>query len=66
MINLFQGGGIYSYGGQHAANFSTGSDAFAGQPGDTDPFAGFRYTSFVQTIDTVNTGAGTRVRTTSG
>jgi hypothetical protein len=63
MINLFQGGGVYSYGGSTPlANFvNWAADAFAGQPGDTDPYAGFRYTSFVQTIDTVNpanTGRG--------
>jgi hypothetical protein len=56
MINLFQGGGIYGYGESTAvANFQDWiRDAFAGQPGDTDPYAGYHYNTFVQTIDTVN------------
>ncbi len=29
-------------------------DAFQGQAGDTDPYAGFHYNTFVQTIDVVN------------
>jgi hypothetical protein len=62
MINLFQGGGIYSYGGANpTANFqSYAQDAFAGQAGDTDPSAGYRYNTFVQTVDQVNTVAGTQ------
>ena len=62
MINLFQGGGIYSYSGtNNNANFqSYVQDAFAGQPGDTDPFAGYHYTTFVQTVDVINTTAGTQ------
>jgi hypothetical protein len=62
MINLFQGGGIYSYSGtNNNVNFqSYAADAFAGQAGDTDPFAGYHYTSFVQTVDVVNTAAGTQ------
>jgi hypothetical protein len=62
MINLFQGGGIYSYSGtNNNANFQSYiQDAFAGQAGDTDPYAGYHYTSFVQTIDVVNTAAGTQ------
>jgi len=55
MINLFQGGGIYSYGGTALANFqSWASDAFAGQPGDTTTNAGKLYSTFVQTIDNIN------------
>ena len=56
MINLYQGGGVYSYSGATSlANFQNwAADAFAGQPGDTDPYAGYHYTSFVQTIDTKN------------
>jgi hypothetical protein len=56
MINLFQGGGIYSYSGSTPlVNFQAwAQDAFAGQPGDTDPYAGYHYTSFVQTVDAVN------------
>jgi hypothetical protein len=62
MINLFQGGGIYSYSGSTSLlNFqSWAQDAFAGQTGDTDPYAGYHYTSFVQTVDTLNTAAGTQ------
>ena len=58
MINLFQGGGIYNYSGTTAVqNFqSWASDSFRGQPGDTDPYAGYHYTSFVQTVDQLNTG----------
>ncbi len=58
MINLFQGGGVYSYAGSTAlANFqSWAQDSFRGQPGDTDKFAGYHYTSFVQTVDQLNTG----------
>jgi hypothetical protein len=62
MINLFQGGGIYSYGGANATqNFQYyAQDAFAGQAGDTDPSAGYRYNTFVQTVDQVNTAPGTQ------
>jgi hypothetical protein len=62
MINLFQGGGIYSYSGTNTTiNFqSYAQDAFAGQTGDTDPFAGYHYTSFVQTVDQINTVPGTQ------
>jgi hypothetical protein len=56
MINLFQGGGVYSYGeSTPLANFKDWvQDAFAGQVGDTDPYAGYHYNTFVQTIDVVN------------
>jgi len=62
MINLFQGGGIYGYSGATPLlNFQSWvQDAFAGQAGNTDPYAGYHYTSFVQTIDVVNTAAGTQ------
>ncbi|HWB32769.1 MAG TPA: TonB-dependent receptor [Acidobacteriaceae bacterium] len=62
MINLFQGGGVYSYGDSSPLiNFQDWiQDAFAGQPGDTDPYAGYHYNTFVQTIDAVNTAAGTQ------
>jgi len=62
MINLFQGGGIYSYGDTTTLlNFQDWiQDAFAGQAGDTDPYAGYHYNTFVQTIDVVNTAAGTQ------
>jgi hypothetical protein len=58
MINLFQGGGVYAYNsGTNTASFKSWiADAFAGQPGDTDPFAGTHYNTFVQTVDQVNTG----------
>ena len=55
MINLFQGGGIYGYSGNVTQEFQNWVvDAFAGQPGNTDPFAGSHYNTFVQTIDQVN------------
>ena len=59
MINLFQGGGIYNYSGtNNEVNFQNwAADSFRGQPGDTDPYAGYRFTSFVQTKDIVNTPA---------
>ncbi|MGO9638074.1 MAG: carboxypeptidase regulatory-like domain-containing protein [Terracidiphilus sp.] len=62
MINLFQGGGLYSYGeSTPSANFQDWiRDAFQGISGDTDPYAGFHYSTFVQTIDVVNTKAGTQ------
>jgi hypothetical protein len=62
MINLFQGGGIYGYSGSTPlVNFQAWvQDAFAGQPGDTDPYAGYHYTSFVQTVDAVNTKPNTQ------
>jgi hypothetical protein len=58
MINLFQGGGVYAYSsGTNTASFQSWiADAFAGQPGDTDPFAGTHYNTFVQTVDQVNKG----------
>jgi hypothetical protein len=55
MINLFQGGGIYGYSGSVTQEFENwAADAFAGQPGDTDPYAGSHYNTFVQTVDKVN------------
>ncbi len=58
MINLFQGGGIYGYSGNVTQEFQNWVvDAFAGQPGDTDPFAGSHYNTFVQTIDKQNSVA---------
>jgi hypothetical protein len=55
MINLFQGGGIYSYTGLPSASFASwAADSFAGQAGDTDPYAGYHYNTFVQTVDTKN------------
>src|ERR1035437_9182722 len=62
MIHLFQGGGIYSYGeSNNTGNFQDWIfDAFAGQAGNTDPYAGFHYNSFVQTVDVVNTKPGTQ------
>jgi hypothetical protein len=56
MINLFQGGGIYSYSGtNNQTNFANwAADSFRGLAGDTDAFAGYHFTSFVQTIDVVN------------
>jgi hypothetical protein len=62
MINLFQGGGIYSYGeATTIGNFMDwAADSFAGQTGDTDPYAGYHFNSFVQTVDVVNTAPGTQ------
>jgi hypothetical protein len=58
MINLYQGGGLYNYSGSTALqNFQSWAvDSFAGQPGDTDPYAGYHYTTFVQTVDQINKG----------
>ena len=60
MINLFQGGGIYSYGDSTTIqNFQDWiQDSFAGQPGDTDPYAGYHYNTLVQTVDQVNKTPG--------
>jgi hypothetical protein len=62
MINLFQGGGIYGYSDtSNATQFADWiSDAFQGQGGNTDPYAGYHYNSFVQTVDQLNTAAGTQ------
>ena len=62
MINLFQGGGIYSYGeSTPAANFQDWiSDALQGQPEIPIPMPGFHYNTFVQTVDVVNTTSGTQ------
>lgn len=55
MINLYQGGGLYSYSGNVTQQFQNWAvDAFAGQAGDTDPYAGSHYNSFVQTVDQIN------------
>ena len=56
MINLFQGGGVYAYSGStNAANFANySSDVFHGVPGNTDPYAGYHFTSLVQTTDILN------------
>ncbi|MGH9563260.1 MAG: TonB-dependent receptor domain-containing protein, partial [Terracidiphilus sp.] len=62
MINLFQGGGLYSYGeSTNLLDFQDWiQDAFAGQPGDTDPYAGYRYKTLIETVDQVNKTAGTQ------
>jgi hypothetical protein len=62
MINLFQGGGIYSYGDATTIlNFQDwAEDSFAGQPGDIDPYAGYHYNSLVQTVDQVNKAPNTQ------
>ena len=57
MINLFQGGGIYNYAGTDSAAFTSwASDVFRGVAGNSDPYAGLHYNTFVQTHDNVNTG----------
>ena len=60
MINLFQGGGVYTYSdGTNAQQFQDWIfDAFQGQNGNTDKYAGYHYSAFVQTIDQVNTKTG--------
>jgi hypothetical protein len=62
MINLFQGGGLYSYGdATNTAKFQSWiADAFAGQAGNTDNYAGYHYSTLVQTVDQVNTAPGTQ------
>jgi hypothetical protein len=62
MINLYQGGGLYSYSDtNNAAEFADWvADSFQGQSGDTDPYAGYHYNTFVQTVDQVNKAAGTQ------
>ena len=62
MINLYQGGGLYGYGdSSDVLNFQDWIlDAFSGQAGDEDPYAGYHYNSFVQTVDQVNTKPGTQ------
>jgi hypothetical protein len=55
MINLYQGGGLYSYSGTALANFQNwAEDSYAGQAGDTATNAGKLYSTFVQTIDNIN------------
>ena len=61
MINLYQGGGIYSYSGTNSVAFASWiADAFAGQTGNTDTYAGYHYNKLVQTTDVINTAAGTQ------
>jgi len=61
MVNLYQGGGLYSYSGTNSAKFTSWiSDAFQGVAGNTDAFAGYHYLGFVQTYDKINTKAGTQ------
>ena len=62
MINLFQGGGIYSYGDtNNTANFQDWIlDAFQGSLATPIPTPDYHYNSFVQTVDVVNTKAGTQ------
>src|SRR6202041_2021402 len=62
MINLFQGGGVYGYADTTNTLAFHGwiQDAFAAQGGAADPYAGYHYNAFVQTIDKVNPVAGTQ------
>ena len=62
MINLYQGGGLYAYGeSNNELNFQDWiQDAFAGQAGNTDPYAGYHYKTLIQTVDQVNKAAGTQ------
>jgi Carboxypeptidase regulatory-like domain/TonB dependent receptor len=55
MINLYQGGGLYSYIGTPIQAFQNWAvDAFRGQDGDTAANQGTHYSTFVQTIDAIN------------
>jgi hypothetical protein len=55
MINLYQGGGLYTYSGTPLQAFQNWAvDAFRGQDGDTASNQGSHYTTFVQTIDAIN------------
>jgi len=55
MINLYQGGGLYSYIGTPLQAFQNWAvDAFRGQAGDTAANQGTHYSTFVQTIDAIN------------
>jgi len=55
MINLYSGGGVYGYTGSLTQEFQNwAADAFAGQAGDTDPYAGSHYFTFTQVIDLHN------------
>jgi len=60
MINLYQGGGLYSYSDtNNAAQFRDWIlDAFQGST--NDPYAGYHYNSLVQTVDQVHQGANTQ------
>jgi len=61
MINLFSGGGLYAYSGNNPTKFGSWiADAFAGQAGDTDPYAGYHYFSLLQVADVINTAPGTQ------
>lgn len=62
MINLYQGGGLYSYSDKTTVlQFQDWiQDAFAGQAGDTDPYAGYHYNTLVETVDQVNKAPGTQ------
>lgn len=62
MINLYEGGGLYAYGeSSNVLNFQDWiQDAFAGQTGDTDPYAGYRYKNLTQVVDQLNTAPGTQ------
>ena len=62
MINLYQGGGLYGYSDtSNVTQFQDWMlDAFHGQSGDTDPYAGYHYNTLVQTVDQVNKTPGTQ------
>jgi hypothetical protein len=62
MINLFEGGGLYAYGeSTNGPDFQDWiQDAFAGQGGDTDPYAGYHYKTLIQVVDQVNKAPGTQ------
>jgi len=62
MINLYQGGGLYGYSDtSNVTQFQDWIlDAFQGQTGDLDPYAGYHYNTLVETVDQVNTAPGTQ------
>jgi hypothetical protein len=62
MINLYQGGGLYGYSDtSNVTQFQDWMlDAFQGQGGDTDPYAGYHYNTLVQTVDQLNKAPGTQ------
>jgi len=63
LINLFQGGGIYSYSGNSATALRNWiADAYGVQATPTDTLIGKHYSNFTQATDPI-TGVG---RTTSG
>ena len=58
MINLYTGGGTYTYSGTDSAKFGAwASDVYHGVAGNTDPYAGDHFSSVTQVHDILNTPA---------